>query len=101
MTIDEFKPNKILRGPIFPEPIQVMIPLPLGDAVKVDAKSLSTSRVYESILTDDQRAALVENIANLRKQSKNAARLELKFRPTFGVDKSLHYENLSGVKTNA
>ena len=38
-------------------------------------------------------APLSENIADLRKQVENAARLDLKFMLTFGVDKPEHYEN--------
>jgi len=58
MTIDELKPNKILRGPIFPEPVQVIVTIPMGDAVKLIAKGVNTSRVYEPILTPEQLAAL-------------------------------------------
>jgi len=47
-----------LRGPIFPEPVQVIVTIPMGDAVKLVAKGLNTSRVYEPILTPDKLAAL-------------------------------------------
>src|SRR2546428_6635015 len=58
MTIDQLKADKILRGPIFPEPVQVIVVIPMGDAVKLIAKGLNTSRVYEPILTPDKLAAL-------------------------------------------
>jgi superfamily II DNA or RNA helicase len=58
MIIEELKPNKVLRGPIFPEPVQVIVTLPMGDAVKLIAKGLNTSRVYEPILTPDKLATL-------------------------------------------
>ncbi|MBI2928859.1 MAG: DUF3883 domain-containing protein [Verrucomicrobia bacterium] len=58
MTLDQLKPTKVLRGPIFPEPVQVIVPIPMGDAVKLVAKGLDSSRVYELILTPDQLAAL-------------------------------------------
>ena len=58
MTIIELKPNKIVRGPIFPEPVQVIICVPMGDAVKLIAKGLNTSRVYEPILTPGQLCTL-------------------------------------------
>src|SRR5881409_1352634 len=58
MTIDQLKANKILRGPIFPEPVQVIVTIPMGDAVKLVAKGVNTSRVYEPILTPDNLAAL-------------------------------------------
>ena len=38
-------------------------------------------------------ASLEQNVAELRKQIENSARLELKFMLTFGVDKPAHYEN--------
>ena len=58
MTIDQLKANKILRGPIFPEAVQVIVTIPMGDAVKLIAKGLNTSRVYEPILTLDKLAEL-------------------------------------------
>src|SRR5437867_1182271 len=58
MKLDQLKPNKVLHGPIFPEPVQVIVTIPMGDAVKIVAKGVNTSRVYEPILTPDQLAAL-------------------------------------------
>lgn len=58
MTIDQLKPNKVLRGPIFPEPVQLIVTIPMGDAVKLVGKGLNTSRVYEVILTPDKLASL-------------------------------------------
>ncbi len=46
-------------------------------------------------------AALEEDIADLRKQIENAARLELKFMLTFGVDQPVHYENFYHLMANA
>jgi sugar phosphate isomerase/epimerase len=45
--------------------------------------------------------ALADNIADLRKQIENAARLELKFMLTFGVDKPAHYENFYRLMADA
>ena len=53
MTIEQLKPDKMLRGPIFPEPVQIIVVVPMGDAVKLIAKGLNTSRVYEPILTPE------------------------------------------------
>src|SRR5436309_8200112 len=58
MTIDQLKANKLLPGPICPEPVQVILVVPMGDAVKLIAKGLQTSRVYEPILTPDKLATL-------------------------------------------
>jgi sugar phosphate isomerase/epimerase len=46
-------------------------------------------------------AALAENIADLRKQIENAARMELEFMLTFGVDKPEHYENFYRLMADA
>jgi sugar phosphate isomerase/epimerase len=46
-------------------------------------------------------AALEENIADVRKQIENAARLELKFLLTFGVDKPEHYEKFYRLMAEA
>lgn len=35
MKSEDLKPNKILRGPLFPEPVQVLIATPMGSAVKL------------------------------------------------------------------
>src|ERR1051325_1580214 len=45
------------------------------------------------VIRSQPDAALDDNIADLRQQIENAARLELKFMLTFGVDKPEHYEN--------
>jgi sugar phosphate isomerase/epimerase len=46
-------------------------------------------------------APLAESIADVRKQIENAARLELKFLLTFGVDQSAHYENFYRLMSDA
>ena len=46
-------------------------------------------------------APLDENIRDLRKQIENAARLELKFMLTFGVDKPEHYEDCYRLMADA
>src|SRR6266404_5235702 len=58
MTVDQLKPNKVLQGAIFPEPVQIIVVIPMGDAVKLVGKGVNTSRVYEPILTLDNLAAL-------------------------------------------
>ena len=58
MKWDERKAGKVLRGLIFPEPVQVIVVNAMGDAVKLFAKGLNTSRVYEPILTPENIAAL-------------------------------------------
>lgn len=59
MQIGELKPNIIVRGPIFPEPVQVIVVIPIGDSVKLIGKGLKSGRVHEPILDADQLAKLV------------------------------------------
>jgi Protein NO VEIN, C-terminal len=42
MKLDQLKTDKILRGPIFPEPGQVIIAVPMGEAVKLVGKGVKT-----------------------------------------------------------
>lgn len=46
-------------------------------------------------------APLADNIADVRKQLENAARLELQFLLTFGVDNPAHYENYYRLMADA
>ena len=59
MLIDQLKPNTIVRGPIFPEPVQVIVAIPMGASVKLVGKGLSTNQVHEPILSAEQVAQLV------------------------------------------
>jgi hypothetical protein len=58
MQREQLKPNVILRGPLFPEPVEVLVTVPLGEAVKVIAKGLRTSQVYEPVLSTEQLGRL-------------------------------------------
>ena len=58
MHIDQLKPNVIVRGPLFPEPVQVIVTIPMGNAVKLIGKGLITGQVHEPILTAEQLAKL-------------------------------------------
>jgi superfamily II DNA or RNA helicase len=58
MQREQLKSNIILRGPLFPEPVQVIVTVPLGEAIKVIAKGLRTSQVYEPVLSDDELGRL-------------------------------------------
>jgi hypothetical protein len=51
MHIDQLKPNVVVRGPLFPEPIQVIVTIPMGNAVKLIGKGLTTGQVHEPILS--------------------------------------------------
>jgi hypothetical protein len=58
MIAGDLTPNRIVRGAIFPEPVQVLVVVPIGDSLKLSGKGLNTSRVYEPILNPEQIAAL-------------------------------------------
>jgi hypothetical protein len=52
------KPNAIITGPFFPEPVQVIVAIPMGDSIKLIGKGLNTGQVYEPILNVEQLAKL-------------------------------------------
>ena len=58
MLLNQLKPNVIVRGPIFPEPVQVLVVIPMGDSVKLVGKGLTTGQVHEPILNAEQLAQL-------------------------------------------
>jgi superfamily II DNA or RNA helicase len=58
MLLDELKPNVIVRGALFSEPVQVIAVIPLGASVKLYGKGLKTGHVHEPVLTPDQLATL-------------------------------------------
>ena len=57
-TIEQLKPNVVVWGPLFPEPVQVILITPVGAGVRLVGKGLNTSQVYEPILDSDQIATL-------------------------------------------
>ncbi|MGA7699087.1 MAG: helicase-related protein [Thermoguttaceae bacterium] len=59
MLVHELKPNVVVRGPIFPEPVQVLVVIPMGDSVKLVGKGLATGQVHEPILNAEQLVQLV------------------------------------------
>src|SRR5260370_20305200 len=58
MQVDQLKPNAIVRGPLFHEPIQIIITIPMGASIKLFGKGLTTGRAYDSVLTTEQLATL-------------------------------------------
>jgi len=58
MQIEQMKSNVILRGSLFPEPVKVIVAVPMGDAIKLIGKGINTNQVYESILSKEQLAQL-------------------------------------------
>lgn len=58
MQAADLKQGKTVRGSIFPEPVQVIVCVPMGTSVKLIGKGVNTSKVYESILTPEKIAGL-------------------------------------------
>ena len=54
MHSDELKPNITIYGPLFPEPVQVIVTLTMGSGVKLVGKGVRSNTVYEPILSQDQ-----------------------------------------------
>jgi hypothetical protein len=52
------KPNVVVRGPIFPEPVQIIVAVPMGTSVKIIGKGLKTNQVHEPVLSHEQLAQL-------------------------------------------
>lgn len=45
LRISLLKTNMIVRGPILPEPVQVIVTIPMGDSIKLIGKGLRTGQV--------------------------------------------------------
>src|SRR6201988_1044584 len=58
MLLDQLKPNIIVRGPIFPEPVQVIVAIPMGTSVKVIGRGVRTGQSYDPVLGPEQIAQL-------------------------------------------
>jgi superfamily II DNA or RNA helicase len=54
MRLDQLAPNVILKGAIFPEPVQVIVVIPVGESLKIVAKGLHTGLVHEPVLSPAQ-----------------------------------------------
>jgi superfamily II DNA or RNA helicase len=58
MQIDQLKPNVIVTGSIFSEPVQVLIVTPMGASVKLIGQGVNTNQVHQLILNAAQIAQL-------------------------------------------
>jgi superfamily II DNA or RNA helicase len=61
MSPDQLKPNLIVRGALFPEPVQVITTIPMGNSVKLIGCGLNTNQTYQSVLNAQQIALLEMN----------------------------------------
>ena len=58
MSIPPLKPGTVVRGSLFPEPIQVILCTAIGTSVKLVGKGLDSGKVYEPVLEAGQLASL-------------------------------------------
>lgn len=58
MLAEQIKPNAVVRGPIFPEPVQVIMVVPMGESIKLIGKGLKTGLVHDPVLNAQQLAML-------------------------------------------
>ena len=56
--VEKLKPNTIVRGPLFPERVLVILAVSLGESVKLIGKGLTSGKVYDPILSPAQIATL-------------------------------------------
>lgn len=54
MQIDQLKPNVIVTGSMFSEPVQVLIVTPMGESIKLIGQGLKTNQVHHRILNAAQ-----------------------------------------------
>jgi superfamily II DNA or RNA helicase len=54
MNANELKSGIIVRGPVLPEPIEVLIVTPLGDVIKIVGAGQKTGQVHQRVLRLDQ-----------------------------------------------
>ena len=58
MSVRLPKPGATVKGPLFPEPVQVIVCTPLGTAAKLVGKGLDSGQLYQPVLDANQLAAL-------------------------------------------
>lgn len=58
MTSPNIPPKTIVRGPFLPEPVEVIITVPMGDSLKLIGRGLNTGISHDPILSPAQLAAL-------------------------------------------
>ena len=58
MNANELKPGIIIRGPVLPEPIEVLVVTPLGDMIKIVGAGQKTGQVHQRVLHFEQLQSL-------------------------------------------
>lgn len=54
MLQNQLQPNVIIRGSLFPEAVQVITTIRMGDSIKIIGKGLESNKVYEPVLNAEQ-----------------------------------------------
>jgi hypothetical protein len=80
-------PGSVVEGPLLPEPVEVLVVVPIGSSIKLIGKGLRTGRVHEPILNAAQigqlnatpREPLFDGDASKFKLGVEAARLGLAY----------------------
>ena len=57
-TFEQLVAGVVVRGPLLPEPVEIITTIPMGDAVKLVGKGLNSGRVFDPILDESQVAQL-------------------------------------------
>jgi len=58
MSRPAIPPKAVVRGPFLPEPVEVILTLPIGDSLKLVSRGLKTGMSYDPILSPGQLAEL-------------------------------------------
>ena len=58
VSAGELRPGIIVRGPVFPEPVEILVVQPMGADVRLTGAGKSTGRVHHRVLTLAQLAVL-------------------------------------------
>src|SRR5687767_7857658 len=58
VTVAELRPGIIVRGPVFPEPVEILVVQPMGADVRLTGAGKSTGRVHQRVLSLAQLALL-------------------------------------------
>lgn len=61
LTAEQLQPGRILRGPVFPEPVQVLVVTPVGHSMRLVAQGTNSSKAYSVVLTPENLALLEAN----------------------------------------
>ncbi|MCA9875419.1 MAG: hypothetical protein KC441_17230, partial [Anaerolineales bacterium] len=56
--VEQLKPDAIIRSPLFPEPVKLIIIVPMGDSIKLIGTGLNTNQTYQPVLSRQELANL-------------------------------------------